>query len=367
MDGSIQTTTPSERRLKFVFTGQSKDYFLICLRTFLLAVVTLGIYDAWGTVERRRYLLGHTKLDGHGFDYHARPITILIGRLIAVAAIVGYNVMAYFQPGFMSGFLSMAFIFGMPWLVIRALRFQLRNTSYRNVRFDFVEDYSRAFKAFILAPILIPLSLCLAWPWVQRVGARFIADNMRFGDRAFSLDMRLWKVYLVFFSAIACGIAAIVIGVLMNGSFSEAWTVTAPLQVLISDAQPMVIPVGSIICTVVVIFLIAVCFTVYKAAFRNAVLNGVTLAGGHRFSSTIPIIRYGFTLCGIWFLASISIGLLIPWATIWSKRLQTNYLVMVAAGSLDEFKSHGEDGGNAAATELGSLEGITDGLLGGTF
>ena len=101
----------------FEFTGNGKEYFFICLRTTLLAILTLGIYDAWGSVERRRYLLGHTQLNQSGFSYHAKPKTILIGRVLAILIIILWQVMAIQFPSII-GYGSLALIAAIPWLMI---------------------------------------------------------------------------------------------------------------------------------------------------------------------------------------------------------------------------------------------------------
>ena len=70
--------------LRFGFTGKTADYFRIWAVSLCLSLLTLGVYSAWGKVRKRRYLYAHTRLDGSGFDYHATPVAILKGRVIAL-------------------------------------------------------------------------------------------------------------------------------------------------------------------------------------------------------------------------------------------------------------------------------------------
>ncbi|MEO1140896.1 MAG: DUF898 family protein, partial [Pseudomonadota bacterium] len=65
----------------FSFKGTASEYFGIWIVNLLLSIVTLGIYTAWAKVRRLRYFYGNTWLDGHNFEYHAKPIQILIGRI----------------------------------------------------------------------------------------------------------------------------------------------------------------------------------------------------------------------------------------------------------------------------------------------
>ena len=71
----------------FAFTGSGGEYFRIWIVNLLLSVITLGIYSAWAKVRRLRYFYGHTSVAGGTFGYHASPIAILKGRLIAYAVV----------------------------------------------------------------------------------------------------------------------------------------------------------------------------------------------------------------------------------------------------------------------------------------
>lgn len=81
---------------QFSFSGNAREYFGIWIVNLFLSVVTVGIYTAWAKVRRLRYSYGNTHLDGHTFDYHARPRQILIGRIIVVAALFVLNLGAQF-------------------------------------------------------------------------------------------------------------------------------------------------------------------------------------------------------------------------------------------------------------------------------
>ena len=69
-------------REPFTFTGTGREYFGIWIVNILLTILTLGIYSAWAKVRRTRYFYGNTRLAGASFDYHARPVQILIGRIV---------------------------------------------------------------------------------------------------------------------------------------------------------------------------------------------------------------------------------------------------------------------------------------------
>ena len=73
-----------------IIHGRGGEYFGIWAINLLLSIATLGIYSAWAKVRRLRYFYGNTVVDGHALDYHANPIAILKGRLVAAAIIGGF-------------------------------------------------------------------------------------------------------------------------------------------------------------------------------------------------------------------------------------------------------------------------------------
>src|SRR5437868_4613813 len=68
----------------FEFRGSGGEFFRIWIVNIALTLVTLGFYSAWAKVPPRRYFYGNIFVAGHSFDYHASPVRILIGRMIAV-------------------------------------------------------------------------------------------------------------------------------------------------------------------------------------------------------------------------------------------------------------------------------------------
>ena len=83
-----------------MFKGRAGEYFGIWIVNVLLSILTLGIYSAWAKVRRVRYFYGNMYLDGHNFEYHAKPRQILIGRLIVVGVLIGYQVLIAISPFF---------------------------------------------------------------------------------------------------------------------------------------------------------------------------------------------------------------------------------------------------------------------------
>jgi uncharacterized protein DUF898 len=85
-------TAPSSRHVAdLVFTGRGAEYFRIWVVNLLLTLLTLGVYSAWAKVRKARYLRQNTRLDGHVFDFHGKPLAIFRGRLVALVLFGAYT------------------------------------------------------------------------------------------------------------------------------------------------------------------------------------------------------------------------------------------------------------------------------------
>jgi uncharacterized membrane protein YjgN (DUF898 family) len=201
----------SPRIAPFEFTGSGREYFGIWIVNILLTILTLGIYSAWAKVRRNRYFYGNTRLLGSGFDYHAKPMQILIGRIIAFVVLVAFNIVSQLMPmiGLM---LALLLLVVLPALVVRGLRFNARMSSYRNVRFGFDGTYWGAVKAFIAGPLLATFSLGLLTPLASKWSTKYFLNNLRYGNKPFQSSPSLGAIYLVWL--IPAGITVIGLAIL---------------------------------------------------------------------------------------------------------------------------------------------------------
>jgi len=167
-EGSIPAdgATPSTPAA-FTFTADWGEYFKIWIVNVLLTIVTLGIYAAWAKVRRRRYFYSNTRLFGHAFEYLADPVRILYGNLIVVGLFLLLTLSQVVSPILYVG-LAILFAIAAPWLIIRALAFNARNTAWRGLRFHFNARYGEAAVVFLLWPLLVPLTLGFILPLVTK-------------------------------------------------------------------------------------------------------------------------------------------------------------------------------------------------------
>lgn len=160
---------------RLVFTGSGGEYFRIWVVNLLLTIVTLGIYSAWAKVRRMRYFHRNTQLAGAVFDYHAEPKTILKGRVVALVLLIGYQY-AYDQSILATVVLATLVAAVMPFMLARAYRFKLRNTSYRGVFFDFHGSLGQAYQYLTLFPVMLAVCAFFLWSVIASFGTRFTYD-----------------------------------------------------------------------------------------------------------------------------------------------------------------------------------------------
>ena len=110
------------------FRGRGGEYFRIWIVNLALSVLTLGLYSAWAKVRTQRYFYGNTYLAGQSFEYHASPWRILVGRLIALALLLGYSASVVLVP-LSFGLWLLILGAALPWLANASLRFDARNSS----------------------------------------------------------------------------------------------------------------------------------------------------------------------------------------------------------------------------------------------
>lgn len=196
----------TQKSTPIIFQGQTSEYFGIWIVNLLLSIVTLGIYSAWAKVRRKKYFYNNTLIDNVGFDYHAKPISILKGRLIAVALLI----IAAINPILQSLVFLIIFIV-LPWLVVRGSIFNARNTSHRGLRFDFIGTVGQAVRVFIGLPLLTMITLGLAAPYAAHEKNQFLVNNHRFGLSQFDMKRVVkgfYKVYTILIIVPLIGILA---------------------------------------------------------------------------------------------------------------------------------------------------------------
>ena len=350
---------------EFSFSGNAKEYFGIWIVNLLLSIVTLGIYTAWAKVRRLRYFYGNTWLDGHNFEYHAKPMQILIGRIIVVGYLIFTQIMANFYP-IAALILILPYIILLPWVLNKALAFNARMTSYRNVRLSFEGTYWRSLGIFILMPIAVSLSSGLIAPIGSQMAMNYLGNNTRYGNLKFETHTPLGPLYGNFGAAFVFSIAGLVIfGIAAFGVISASGSGLSELfsgfgaDGETTDALATVGIFGFII-GLYSVFIFAYIF--YSAGVRNIAYNHTLLDGVHRFKSTLSRLKYVWIILSNFFAVILSIGLLRPWAAVRTWSYLTSNTALIQAGEFPVSKNIVDPMGNAATAEYIDIDGIDFGL-----
>lgn len=311
---------PSSRRVPFRFSGDEKEYFRIWIVNVALTLVTLGVYSAWAKVRTKKYFYRSTWLEDASFDYLADPVRILKGRIIiAAAAGLVFGSQFYSLPLYAT--LLAALVLITPFVVVRALAFNARNSAYRNVRFSFVGNAGEAIGVYLQLVLAYVLTCGLGYPYTQWRLTEFVVQRHLFGDERFTWSTKSGDYFRVFLvaAAMTLPVIAVVLGVLLATAASHdpgtemGSAALAPMALLYAF---LLVPAAYV-----------------RAKLANALYNGLRV-GPHCFESDqrpLDLVKLYFTN-GLGIL--ISLGLLIPWARIRLARYRAEHLTLIATGPL---------------------------------
>lgn len=363
LDGTAGAAVPEAAEARrvlfpFEFRGDGGEYFRIWIVNLLLTIVTLGIYSAWAKVRRLRYFYGNTLLDGHSFEYHGRPLAILKGRLIVVGLYLGFTALAQIYPQLVLAMIPLV-IFGLPWIVMRSRLFQLRMSSYRNLRFNFEGTYGGALGAFVGWYLLSVITLGILYPAWVRKRVQYTLDNSVYGRQPFSFNTGNGEYFKFCYITAALSLAGyFIVGLALmaymkaNGYYSlaQAWP---HLTAAMSVSAALLILVAAIAAFSIAAY--------YQASFINASFGGVQVGSNYILSElkVAPLMWiYVTNLLGIVF----TLGLYYPWAKVRQTRYQLENMQIDSDGRLGAFTAGTAGGASAVGEEAGDFFDVDFGL-----
>lgn len=337
----------------FQFTGSGGEYFRIWIVNLVLSLLTLGIYSAWAKVRRKRYFNNHTLLDGHPFDYLADPVAILKGRLIAFGLLLVYSVAQQGLP-WLSLILLALFFLASPWLVVRALRFNARNSSHRGLRFDFRGDLGEAIRIFIGWSSLLVLSLGLLLPYLLYRKAAFVAGNHAYGATQARYEGRARAFYGVFLNAGLVMLAPVVL-IVAGSVFLASLHGDGPL------GRPETFALlGLGVLALFAVVPVAAGYVqarIARLTFKGTRFGELGFAGRHSARGLIGL--YASNLL----LILLTLGLYIPWARVRTARYWLDNLAVVGPeNGLDGFVAVAGAGVSATGSEMADVFDVDLGI-----
>jgi uncharacterized membrane protein YjgN (DUF898 family) len=357
MDAVKFESTPSNPNQNFTpleFTGKATEYFGIWITNILLSIITIGIYSAWAKVRTKKYFAHHTLIAESSFDYHAKPLSILKGRIIALVLYFIYGLVSQASP--LLGFILLALIFlATPWIILQSMRFNLRNTSHRGLRFNFVGKLSESVKIYIFYTALIIFTLGLILPFLNYRSRSFAINNTCFGLSRFQAQLTARSFYLTYLKLAgwifltALGFAALLVVTNKSG-------LAARFCFDVADLIPY-LPL------IFLSFLIVGPGAYLKASLGKLVYNSTQLENfsfvcDWRARDLIWIYGSNFLLI------VLSFGLLIPWSKIRSTNYLVSHMAIIGDTNFDHFVAGKIEQLAATGQELGEFFDVDLPVLG---
>ncbi len=344
------------RREYLAFGGSGAEYFRIWAANIVLTVLTLGIYSAWAKVRRNRYIYGNTTLLEGRFDYHARPLAILFGRAIAVGLLLLYLAAQAALP-LLTPLLAIAGALVIPWLIVRSRMFNMRYTSYRNIRFGFAPAYGESYRVLILFGLLTVITLGIAAPYAHYQRNRFIVNNTRFGNLRFAMPEGSGSFFFAYFATVLAGL--VIVGPLLTATSAVLVNLQAEQSgenMALALYLPLVLGVASY-------FVIA---QFLSAATLRATIRAASLAADdsapYRLGCDWGLNRILFIYVTNLFAALLSLGLLIPWGQMRAARYQLSHTWIELRGDLSEVVAGQQRDVSALGEEIGDIFDVDIGL-----
>jgi uncharacterized membrane protein YjgN (DUF898 family) len=340
-DGTGLTPAP------VTFTGTGAEYFGIWIVNLLLTIVTIGIYSSWAKVRRLQYFYRHTEVAGSTFDFHGDPVKIFIGRLVALAMLIAYNLSVRSHSA-MTLLVLGAIAIVMPWLLRNSFRFRLYNSSWRGVRFHFRGSVGSAYRVFLLNGFLTLITLYLLAPFMHQRLKAYQHNNSWLGQTQCSFHARardFYKVYLVLLAGLLLigtlvGMSGIGSLFMAIGHAKAGGAPPNPLLVL----KVLGILYGALIVAAVSIG------PMFHALITNLIWRN-TRIGQHRIECNIPPLGLAWIGISNLFLTVITLGLYMPWAMVRLTKFQLSAVTLVPAGDLQQIVSAEPDRISAVGEE----------------
>ncbi|GAA5218127.1 YjgN family protein [Corallincola platygyrae] len=362
MDETVNAAEPSQTQpapaeqtiertsYPFAFHGQGGEFFKIWIVNIVLTILTLGIYAAWAKVRTHQYFYGNTEVAKASFQYLADPITILKGRIIAVVLFLAYFFLNQQFPVQTMLVSIPLFIIAAPWIINRSLRFNMRNTAYRNIRFDFTGTYGSAFCNFVLGYLAVIFSFGMAFPWWLRQLNKYVVNNTKYGDAEFEATLDVGEYYIAFLLSILISFAVYAVILIGIGISAIGAAVESPvLTVILGGVTGIAGIIG---------FSFAKAFV--NARLGNLLFNNTKLRDNGFTSELKPVDLTKLYVTNA-LLIIVTLGLAIPWVMVRMARYRLETLTLEAT-DLTGFVSEQTDRGNAIGEEIGDVFDIELGL-----
>ncbi|NAW69463.1 DUF898 family protein [Vibrio sp. V27_P1S3P104] len=364
-----------QRKNPIQFKGQGGEFFGIWIVNILLSIITLGIYSAWAKVRTKRYFYGNTFISGDNFEYHATPMQLLKGRLVALVILLVWVVSnSIFPP--LSIVLLVLFYLALPWLLWSHARFDSAMTSYRNVRFAFNGSLKGAYRSILgrgmlsllaivayivlmiisanalpVVAVVLGLGLILVmvvlYAWLVAGIHQYFASGYQYGDWKFSAQIETRFFLKTYLKAILLGGLTSVAFMIVMGIVVLSIKMTYPFTDELAMGEGYWL-FAYIMLPYVFIIAMSLMISAYTTTrVRNYVFSklGANLDSDpetqFNFVSTFSVWDYMVLVISNFFLQVFTVGLARPWVMVRTTRYVAHNTAVI--GDMDALQAMDQD------------------------
>lgn len=374
------------------FDGSGWEYFKIWIVNILLVIVTLGLYYPWAKVRNSRYFYANSVLDGRNFEYHATGKQLFLGHLIAIILFIIFATVQNSSPQIGGGLILFVFL-AAPWIIWRSFKFNLRMSSFSNVRFNFAGKVGGAYLNYLILPILFfialyspvilavlvsakfdPMWLAVVLPvsvvaifyfkaLLTKKNTQYMFNHYQYGQGRFATDVQTKTFAWILLKTLGLGI--LIFALLgMSGAALIDDDMLATIKSL-GNSQDMNNPEvmqellmnggGALIALLYVIIIFAglaiLAFSTTRQ--RSYIYAQTNLDDKVNFNSTLTARSLFTMMLTNFILVIVTLGLAIPWAKVRMARLLLNNTEVDAQGTFNEYLTQQQDNQSALGDQIG--------------
>jgi uncharacterized membrane protein YjgN (DUF898 family) len=360
MDGKADdwTSQPAAQPLRFSFSGRGRDYLSLWLSNWILTIATLGIFSAWAKVRRLQYVHQNTLLGGSAFGFHGAPASILIGRIIAIALLIFINLSSIFENiavlGVASASFTLILYIAYPFFIYSSMRFYSRNSSYRNVRFQFKGDLGELYVIYILGGLLTTFTFGLGYPYLAYRVRRYHVENNHWGNNKMAFNANKSMFFWIYFlhSILTLVLYAFVVG--LGIAMGMDFDALRQLDIQADDAKWVALVFVVLLLMFVVLYRVATAITqdlIFKASWNS------TTIGKSRFACDLNIMALYLIRFACLIASFATLGLFTPYAQMIITKWRINSLTLTPAHDFDLTQAQ-LDKDNTKTAELSDMMGF---------
>lgn len=389
------------------FEGSGFEYFKIWIVNILLTIVTLGLYYPWAKVRNRRYFAANSNLEARNFEYHATGKQLFISYLIAMAIFIVFVIIQNVSP-VGSLVLALLFVLAVPWIIWRSIKFNMRMTSFSNVRFGFDGLLGGAYINYLLLPIAcflalygLPIVLAIALPmlgiqmsamlgivillgiiafiilafflfaFLKKRNTSYAINGYRYGQGEFSTNVETKKFAMILLKSVGltilATIALIVIVAVIAGLTGIA---NELLQLKDSLQDPEAIQMalaGSLGLLIGLVYLGFIFVSLFIVAYlytrqRTYIFDNSNLDKKITFASTLKAIPFAWVMITNFIIIIFTLGLGVPWAKVRMARLILENTYVNTDHGFDEYLTQKQKQQSALGDQIGDAFDVDVGI-----